>query len=113
MEAEQYDGPSIVFCYAPCINHGIDMAKSQVEEKLAVESGYWPLYRYNPAAEEGKRFSWDAKEPTGSLQEFIRSERRYTALYKTNPDQAEELFQLAEVDAKRRMKFYKDMGQIM
>lgn len=113
MEAEKYDGPSIVFCYAPCINHGIDMAKSQVEEKLAVESGYWPLYRFNPAAEEGKRFSWDAKEPTGSFQEFIKGERRYTALYKTNPDHAEELFQLAEVDAKRRMKFYKDMGEIM
>ena len=113
MEAAAYDGPSIVFCYAPCINHGINMMKSQVEEKLAVEAGYWPLYRFNPTAEEGNQFSWDAKEPTGDFQEFIKSERRYTTLYKTNPDHAEELFQRAEQDAKKRMTFYKNMGKIM
>ncbi len=113
MEAVAYDGPSIVFCYAPCINHGIDMQFSQVEEKRAVDAGYWPLYRFNPALEEGKRFSWDAKEPTADFQEFIKGERRYTALYKTNPDHAEELFQRAEDDAKKRMAFYKNIGKIM
>lgn len=113
MEAAAYDGPSIVFCYAPCINHGINMQYSQVEEKRAVEAGYWPLYRFNPAAEEGKKFSWDAKEPTADYQEFIKGERRYTALYKTNPEHAEELFQKAEDDAKKRMAFYKNMGKIM
>lgn len=113
MEAEAYDGPSIVFAYAPCINHGIDMSKSQLEEKRAVEAGYWPLYRFNPAAEEGKRFVWETKEPTASYQDFIRSERRYTALQTTNPENAEALFAKAEEDAKKRMDFYKKLGEIM
>ena len=112
-EAVAFDGPSIVFCYAPCINHGINMMKSQVEEKRAVDVGYWPLFRYNPLLEEGKRFSWDAKAQDGDFQEFIKSERRYSTLYKTNPDNADSLFAKAEEDAKRRMKFYKDVGQIM
>ncbi|MGE0074997.1 MAG: pyruvate:ferredoxin (flavodoxin) oxidoreductase [Sphaerochaetaceae bacterium] len=112
-EAAAFNGPSIVFCYSPCINHGINMMKSQVEEKLAVEVGYWPLFRFNPSLEDGKRFSWDTKEPTGDYQEFIKSERRYSSLYKTNPDQAEELFARAEADAKRRMKFYKNVGEVM
>jgi pyruvate-ferredoxin/flavodoxin oxidoreductase len=112
-EAIAYNGPSIVFCYAPCINHGINMRMTQVIEKNAVEAGYWPLYRYNPAGEEGKKFSWDTKDATADYQEFIKSERRYTSLYKTNPEHAEELFQLAEVDAKRRMAFYKNLGTIM
>jgi pyruvate-ferredoxin/flavodoxin oxidoreductase len=112
-EAVAYKGPSIVFCYAPCINHGIDMSKSQVEEKRAVEAGYWPLYRYNPSAEEGKRFSWDTKEATADYQEFIKGERRYSSLYKTNPTMADELFKRAEEDAKRRMAFYKNLGTIM
>ena len=112
-EAAAFNGPSIVFCYSPCINHGINMRKSQVEEKLAVEVGYWPLFRFNPTLEDGKRFSWDTKEPTGDYQEFIKSERRYSSLYKTNPEQAEELFARAEADAKRRMKFYKNVGEVM
>ena len=112
-EAVAFDGPSIVFCYAPCINHGINMMKSQVEEKRAVDVGYWPLYRYNPGMEEGKRFSWDAKAQDGDYQEFIKGERRYTALYKTNPDNAEALFARAEEDAKNRMALYKNVGALM
>ena len=113
MEAEAYDGPSIIFAYAPCIAHGIDMMKTQTEEKRAVDCGYWPLYRYNPTMEEGKKFSWDAKDPTESYQDFIRSERRYTALLKTAPDEAEALFAEAEADAKHRWNFFKKMGEIM
>ncbi|MDC7221116.1 MAG: pyruvate:ferredoxin (flavodoxin) oxidoreductase [Spirochaetales bacterium] len=112
-EAEAYDGPSIVFAYAPCINHGINMMKSQVEMKRAVDAGYWPLYRFDPTKEEGSRFKWECKEPTGDFQEFIRSERRYTALQKTNPSEAENLFKEAEEDAKRQMAFYKKIGEIM
>jgi pyruvate-ferredoxin/flavodoxin oxidoreductase len=89
------------------------MAKSQLEEKLAVESGYWPLYRYNPSMPEGERFKWESKDPKGSFQDFIRSERRYTALEKTNPSEAESLFKLAEEDAAKRMAFYKKIGEIM
>ncbi len=113
MDAVNYDGPSIIICYSPCIAHGIDMMKSQDEEKRAVESGYWPLFRYDPRLEDGKRFMWETKEPTASFQDFIRSERRYTALLKTAPNEAEALFQAAEADAKKRMEFYKRMGEIM
>ncbi|MDD2232323.1 MAG: pyruvate:ferredoxin (flavodoxin) oxidoreductase [Sphaerochaetaceae bacterium] len=112
-EAAAYKGPSIVFCYAPCINHGLNMRFSQVEEKKAVEAGYWPLYRFNPQLEEGKRFSWDTKEPTADYQEFIKGEIRYSSLYKTNPAHADELFAKAEQDAKRRMSFYQKVGQVM
>ena len=112
-EAVAYDGPSIIMCYSPCIAHGIDMMKSQDEEKRAVESGYWPLYRFNPENEPGKRFIWETKEPKSSFQDFIRSERRYSALVKTAPDMAEQLYKEAEDDAKRRMEFLKNIGQFM
>ena len=110
-EAEAYNGPSIIMAYAPCIAHGIDMMKSQLEQKRAVDCGYWPLYRYNP--QEEKPFKWECKEPTASFQEFIRSERRYTSLFKTAPNEAEALLQEAETDAKRRMSFYQKLGEIM
>lgn len=110
-EAEAYDGPSIIFAYAPCIAHGIDMSKTQTEEKLAVEAGYFPLYRYNPASEQP--FTWDAKETKGSYQDFIRSEGRYKALMKTNPEAAEALYKQAEEDAAKRMAVYKAVGELM
>jgi pyruvate-ferredoxin/flavodoxin oxidoreductase len=112
-EAEAYNGPSIIIAYSPCIAHGIDMSKTQTEEKRAVESGYWPLYRYNPSLEPGSRFMWESKEPKESFQDFIRSERRYTALFKTAPEDAERLFAEAEDDAKRRMAFYKNLGGLL
>ncbi|MFZ2656588.1 MAG: 4Fe-4S dicluster domain-containing protein, partial [Victivallales bacterium] len=114
-EAEAYNGPSIILAYSTCIAHGFDMMKSQTEEKRAVEAGYWPLYRYNPAlVNEGKSpFVWETKEATASYQEFIRGEGRYKALLKTAPAEAEAIFQLAETDAKRRMSFYKKLGEVM
>ncbi len=111
-EAEAYNGPSIIFAYAPCIAHGIDMGKTQSEEKKAVDAGYWPLYRFNPAKPEAP-FSWDTKAPTGSYQDFIRGETRYKSLMKTAPDQAEALYAQAEKDAAKRMEFLKNIGQIM
>ncbi|MGL4854432.1 MAG: pyruvate:ferredoxin (flavodoxin) oxidoreductase, partial [Lentisphaeria bacterium] len=113
MEAEAHDGPSIIFAYSPCIAHGINMMKSQVEAKRAVECGYWPLFRYNPALEDGKRFVFEAAEPKADFQEFIRKERRYSALFQTNPTHAEELFKLAQDDAVRRWNFYKNLGNIL
>ncbi|MBR2386361.1 pyruvate:ferredoxin (flavodoxin) oxidoreductase, partial [bacterium] len=110
-EAEAYDGPSIIFAYAPCIAHGIDMSKTQTEQKRAVEAGYFPLYRYNPANETP--FSWDAKDPKGSYQDFIRSEGRYKSLLKTNPEEAEALYTQAEADAAKRMAVYKSVGELM
>ena len=110
-EAEAYNGPSIIFAYAPCIAHGIDMSKTQTEQKRAVEAGYFPLYRYNPEAE--KPFTWDAKEPTGNYEDFIKSEGRYKSLVKTNPEHAEELYTKAAEDAKNRMAQYKAIGEIL
>jgi len=111
-EAEAYDGPSIIFAYAPCIAHGIDMSKTQTEQKRAVEAGYFPLYRYNPANPDAP-FTWDAKEPKGSYQDFIRSEGRYKSLMKTNPEHAEALYEQAEADAAKRMNVYKAVGELM
>ena len=110
-EAEAYNGPSIIFAYAPCIAHGIDMSKTQTEQKRAVEAGYFPLYRYNPANETP--FTWDAKEPQGNYQDFIRSEGRYKSLMKTNPEAAETLYTQAEKDAAKRMEVYKSVGQLL
>lgn len=112
-EALAYDGPSLIIAYSPCIAHGIDMMKTQTIAKNAVECGYWPLYRFNPMLEEGSQFSWDAREPKGDFQAFLRNERRYTTLLKTAPDEAEGLFQLAEEDAKKRWNFMKKLGEIM
>jgi len=110
-EAEAYNGPSIIFAYAPCIAHGIDMSKTQTEQKRAVEAGYFPLYRYNP--ENEVPFTWDAKDPKGNYQDFIRSEGRYKSLLKTNPEAAEELYAQAEKDAAQRMSVYKAVGELM
>lgn len=95
LEAEAYDGPSLIMAYAPCINHGIKkgMGKTQEETKLAVDCGYWPLYRFNPQLkEEGKNpFVLDSKEPKGSLKEFLGGEVRYAALEKLFPEEAAKL----------------------
>ena len=110
-EAEAYNGPSIIFAYAPCIAHGIDMSKTQTEQKRAVEAGYFPLFRYNPEAEVP--FTWDAKEPKADYQEFIRSEGRYKSLLKTNPEAAEDLYAQAQKDAATRMDVYKAVGALL
>lgn len=111
-EAEAYDGPSIIFAYAPCIAHGIDMSKTQTEQKRAVEAGYFPLYRYNPENPEAP-FTWDAKDPKGNFQEFIKSEGRYKSLMKTNPSEAETLYEKAEKDAATRMSVFKAVGELL
>ena len=111
-EAEAYNGPSIIFAYAPCIAHGIDMSKTQTEQKRAVEAGYFPLYRYNPENQEAP-FTWDAKDPKGSFQEFIKSEGRYKSLMKTNPSEAEALYEKAEKDAATRMSVFKAVGELL
>ena len=112
-EAEAYNGPSIIFAYAPCIAHTIDMSKTQTEQKRAVEAGYFPVYRFNPAA-EGNKFSWDVKaDANGTFQEFLQSEGRYKLLAKANPAHAEELFKQAEADAAKRMEFIKTVGGMM
>jgi pyruvate-ferredoxin/flavodoxin oxidoreductase len=114
-EAEGYDGPSLIMAYAPCINHGIKkgMGKSQEETDLAVRSGYWPLYRYNPMlAEEGKNpFVLDSKEPDGSLQEFLGGEVRYAALQNLFPEEAQRLHTRLEAEFADRYAKFKKMAE--
>ena len=112
IEAESYDGPSLLICYAPCINHGINMGKSQDEEKRAVEAGYWHCYRYNPTkvGTEENPFTLDSKEPTASYQEFLLGETRYTSLKKAMPEVAEKLFEDAEAENKARYESYKRLA---
>jgi len=112
-EAEAYPGPSIVIAYAPCINHGIDMQNSVKEEKRAVESGYWLLYRYNPLLhEEGKNpFILDSKEPTASAIEFIESEGRYSSLNRTFPDKVVDFRAKMQQYLKERYSFYKKFAE--
>lgn len=101
-EAENYNGVSIIIAYAPCVNHGFDMSNSSNEMKKAVTSGYWNLYRFNPDKE--KPLEIDSDEPTTEYKDFLLGESRYKALYKTNPQMAEELFALSEQDAIERRK---------
>ena len=115
-EAEAYPGPSLIICYAPCINHGIKigMGHSQMEEKLAVDCGYWHLWRFNPAEEdEGKNgFHLDSKEPNwADFQKFIMGEVRYNSLVKTFPEEAKELFAKTEQFAKLRYEGYKRLAE--
>ena len=113
VEAESYQGPSLIIAYAPCINHGINMGKSQNEEKKAVESGYWPLFRFDPRLKaEGKNpFILDSKEPTADFKEFLMGEVRYSSLTRTFPEKAEDLFKKAEQDMKERYETYKHMAE--
>ena len=103
-EAEAYDGPSLIIGYSPCEMHSIKggMKNCQLEMKRAVECGYWNLYRYNPAAPEGKKFSLDSKEPAGGYQEFLMNEARYSRLTREFPERAQELFEANEQAAMAR-----------
>lgn len=114
LEAESYPGPSLIIAYSPCINHGIrtGMGTSIMQEKRAVEAGYWHLYRYNPLLKaEGKNpFSLDSKEPSASFRDFLMSEVRYSSLKRAFPDVAEELFAKAERDAQERLQEYQRLA---
>jgi len=113
-EAEAYPGPSLIIAYSPCINHGLKlgMGYSNEEAKLAVECGYWALYRYNPLLkEEGKNpFTLDSKTPTRSFRDFLMGEVRYSSLMKKFPEEAEALFAKTERDALNRLDQYRRLA---
>ena len=113
-EAEEYDGPSLIIAYAPCISHGLKegMGRSTANQAQAVACGYWHLYRYNPVLkEQGKNpFTLDSKEPTESFRDFLMGQVRYSAIAKQFPDVAEELFNLAEEYSKERYENYKRLA---
>jgi pyruvate-ferredoxin/flavodoxin oxidoreductase len=106
LEAESYHGPSLIIAYSPCINHGIKsgMGSSQQDESKAVKTDYWHLFRYNPSLKEQgiNPFILDSKAPSLDYEEFLKGETRYTALQKTAPENAKELFEQAKADAAKR-----------
>ncbi|AOY58607.1 MULTISPECIES: pyruvate:ferredoxin (flavodoxin) oxidoreductase [Desulfococcus] len=116
VEAEAYDGPSLIMAYAPCINHGIKkgMGKTQEEMKLAVDSGYWPLYRFNPdLKKEGKNpFVLESKAPDGSLQTFLSGEVRYAALEKLFPEESRKLRAAIETQYMERYLQLKQLSEM-
>ncbi|MBD3413791.1 MAG: pyruvate:ferredoxin (flavodoxin) oxidoreductase [Candidatus Aminicenantes bacterium] len=113
LEAESYNGPSLIIAYSPCINHGLDMTKTQSEEKLAVDTGYWILYRYDPRrAAEGKNpLVLDSKEPKMEYYKFLENEIRYRTLEQQHPEAAKELFKRAAQEAKQRYEDYMKMAE--
>jgi len=113
LEADAYNGPAIIIAYSHCIAHGIDMAKGMVSQKGAVDSGAWPLYRYNPAlARAGKNpLKLDSKPPKMKFEEYAYLETRYKMLTKSNPEEAKRLMVLAEEDAKHRWEWFEDAAK--
>jgi len=112
LEADAYEGPSLIIAYSHCINHGIDMRKGLEQQKLAVQSGFWPLYRYNPKlVEEGKNpLTIDSKDPSIPLQQYAYNESRYRMLVQSDEQRAEMLLKLAQQDVKSRWELYKQMA---
>jgi pyruvate-ferredoxin/flavodoxin oxidoreductase len=112
LEADAYDGPSLIIAYSHCIAHGFDLRKGLEQQKLAVQAGAWPLYRYNPAlAAEGKNpLSIDSKEPTISLDKYAYNETRYRMLLQSDEQRAEKLLKLAQKDVKGRWDLYRQMA---
>ncbi|HMD13085.1 MAG TPA: pyruvate:ferredoxin (flavodoxin) oxidoreductase, partial [Bacteroidota bacterium] len=113
IEAEAYDGPSIIIAYSHCIAHGIDMAKGMNNQKVAVETGYWNLFRYNPALKEAGEnpFKLDSKPPKLPLHDFTSLETRFKMLEKSNPERAKFLGKLAQEDVNVRWKLYEYLAQ--
>jgi pyruvate-ferredoxin/flavodoxin oxidoreductase len=114
LEAEAYDGPSLIIAYSHCINHGIDMRKGLEQQKLAVNSGIWPLYRYNPSAvDEGKNpLSIDSKDPSIPVADYAYNETRYRMLLQSDEARAESLMASAAQDVAKRWELYKQMANI-
>jgi len=112
LEAEAYDGPSLIIAYSHCIAHGIEMSKGMEQQKLAVQSGYWPLYRYNPELHaEGKNpLILDSKEPTIPLEKFAYNETRFRMLLQSNEERAESLMKLAQQDVRERWHHYQQLA---
>jgi pyruvate-ferredoxin/flavodoxin oxidoreductase len=112
LEAEAHDGPSLIIAYSQCIAHGIEISKGMGQQRLAVESGYWPLYRYNPALSENGQnpFQLDSSDPKIPLQDYIYTEGRYRSLKTSNPEVASELLRHAQDSLNRRWSQYKQLA---
>ncbi len=113
LEAESYNGPSLIIAYATCISHGINMNKGPELAKKAVDAGYWPLYRYNPALLQTDKnpFSWDSPEKKNEFTDYILQEKRYTMLKNQSPQRAEKLYKIAEESAVKRTEKLKKLKE--
>jgi pyruvate-ferredoxin/flavodoxin oxidoreductase len=114
LEADAYEGPSLIIAYSHCINHGIDMRKGLDQQRLAVQSGIWPLYRYNPdLTDQGKNpLVIDSKDPTVTVEEYAYNETRYRMLVQSDETRAEMLMKLARSDVEKRWELYRQMAAI-
>jgi pyruvate-ferredoxin/flavodoxin oxidoreductase len=114
VEADAYNGPSLIIAYSHCINHGYDLRKGLEQQKLAVQCGIWPLYRFNPALiEQGQNpLSIDSKEPTIPVSQYAYNETRYRMLLLSDEQRAEALMKLAQKDAKGRFALYQQMAAL-
>ncbi|MCK4836490.1 MAG: pyruvate:ferredoxin (flavodoxin) oxidoreductase, partial [Candidatus Aminicenantes bacterium] len=114
LEAEAYEGPSMIIAYAPCIAHGFDMSKTYLEEKNAVESGYWHLYRFNPELKkQGKNpFIYETKDPKMDMMDFLMNELRYNILKRQFPEVADKLYEQAIEFKKNKHNYYKKLSEL-
>jgi pyruvate-ferredoxin/flavodoxin oxidoreductase len=113
-EAESYPGPSLVLAYSQCIAHGIDLSTGMTHQKEAVNSGYWPLYRFDPRIghDEGKPFHLDSRKPSIPFRQFAAKEARFSMLLRSDPKRAERLFQMAQVDIDDRWHYYEQIANV-
>ena len=111
-EAESFPGPSVIIAYSQCIAHGIDMEKGMSHQKEAVDSGYWPLYRFDPRLEDHHPFHLDSKKPSIPFKEFAWQEARFAMLARSQPEEAERLFRLAQEDIDERWSLYEQLADI-
>lgn len=114
LEAEAHDGPSIIIAYAPCIAHGVDMSNNHRQQNLAVKSGHWPLFRFNPnRLKLGKNpMQLDSAEPSIPYREFVMSETRFSMLWQSHPENAEAFLKQAQQDVKNRYRYYKQLSEL-
>jgi len=114
LEAEAHDGPSIIIAYAPCIAHGVDMSNNHRQQNLAVKSGHWPLFRFDPSkAKEGKNpMKLDSAEPSIPYRDFVKTETRFNMLWQTHPEAAERFLEQAQQDVKNRYNYYKQLSEL-
>ena len=113
LEADAWPGVSLVIAYSTCIAHGFDMSQSMTQQKLAVQSGHWPLYRYRPAADcDAQPFQLDSADPSVPYSDFARSEARFSMLARSNPDRSRELVDLAQQDVDNRWRYYRQLADV-
>jgi pyruvate-ferredoxin/flavodoxin oxidoreductase len=113
LEADAWEGPSLIVAYSTCIAHGIDMARSMTHQRDAVRSGFWPLYRFHPGLERHAHpFHLDSRPPSIPLRDFVASEARFAVLERSDPERARHLLTLAQADAEERWRFYQQMAEV-